>query len=40
MPGAAFMPNEQVIDQIRDGYVRDPRIQHPAQVAVTEKTAR
>lgn len=31
------MPNEQVIDQIRDSYVRDPRIQHPAQVAVTEK---
>jgi osmotically-inducible protein OsmY len=31
------MPDEQVIDQIRDRYVRDPRIQHPAQVAVTEK---
>ena len=31
------MPNELVIDQIRDSYVRDPRIQHPAQVAVTEK---
>jgi osmotically-inducible protein OsmY len=31
------MSNEQVIDQIRDRYVRDPRIQHPAQVAMTEK---
>jgi len=31
------MPDEQVIDQIRDRYVRDPRIKHPAQVAVTEK---
>jgi osmotically-inducible protein OsmY len=31
------MPDEQVIDQIRDRYVRDPRIPHPAQVAVTEK---
>jgi osmotically-inducible protein OsmY len=31
------MSNEQVIDQIRDRYVRDPRIEHPAQVAVTEK---
>jgi osmotically-inducible protein OsmY len=31
------MSNEQIIDQIRDGYVRDPRIQHPTQVAVSEK---
>ena len=31
------MPNEQVIDQIRHRYARDPRIQHPDQVAVTEK---
>jgi osmotically-inducible protein OsmY len=34
------MHDEQVIDQIRDRYVRDPRIQHPAQVAVTEKAGR
>jgi osmotically-inducible protein OsmY len=31
------MRNEQVIDEIRDRYLRDPRIQHPAEVAVTEK---
>ena len=31
------MPNDEVIDQIRDRYVRDPRIDHPAEVAVTEK---
>lgn len=30
------MRNEHVIEQIRAGYVRDPRIQHPAEVAVTE----
>jgi osmotically-inducible protein OsmY len=30
------MPNQHVIDHIRDCYVSDPRIQHPAQVAVTE----
>ena len=30
------MPNQHVIDQIRYSYVSDPRIQHPAQVAVTE----
>lgn len=31
------MPNEQVIEQIHDRYARDPRIEHPAEVAVTEK---
>ena len=31
------MPNEQVIDQIRAAYVSDPRIQHAADVAVTER---
>jgi osmotically-inducible protein OsmY len=31
------MPNEQVIDQIRARYVRDPRIQHAAELAVTER---
>jgi len=31
------MPDEQVIEEIRDRYLRDPRLQHPAEVAVTEK---
>jgi osmotically-inducible protein OsmY len=31
------MPNEQVIDQIRARYVNDPRIQHAAELAVTER---
>ena len=31
------MPDEQVIDQIRASYVRDPRIQHAAELAVTER---
>ena len=32
------MPNEQVIDEIRTRYARDPRIQHPAEVAVSERS--
>jgi osmotically-inducible protein OsmY len=31
------MPDEQVIDQIRARYVNDPRIQHAAELAVTER---
>ncbi len=31
------MPNEEVIDQIRAQYVSDPRIQHAAELAVTER---
>jgi osmotically-inducible protein OsmY len=31
------MPNEQVIDQIRARYVNDSRIQHAAELAVTER---
>jgi osmotically-inducible protein OsmY len=31
------MPNEQVIDQIRARYANDPRIQHAAELAVTER---
>ena len=31
------MSNEQIAYEIRDRYARDPRIQHPAQVAVSEK---
>ena len=31
------MSNTQVVDAIRARYARDPRIQHPAQVAVTER---
>jgi osmotically-inducible protein OsmY len=30
------MPDQQVIDEIRDRYARDERIRHPAEVAVTE----
>jgi osmotically-inducible protein OsmY len=31
------MPDEQVIDEIRARYGRDPRIQHAAELAVTER---
>jgi osmotically-inducible protein OsmY len=32
------MPNEQVIDEIRARYARDPRIHHPSEVAVSERS--
>jgi osmotically-inducible protein OsmY len=35
--GAALMSNEQIIEQIRERYDRDERIQHPVQVAISEK---
>jgi osmotically-inducible protein OsmY len=31
------MPDTQVVEAIRDKFIRDPRIQHPAQVAVMER---
>jgi osmotically-inducible protein OsmY len=31
------MPNEHVSDQIRANYVSDPRVQHAAELAVTER---
>jgi osmotically-inducible protein OsmY len=31
------MPDQQVIDEIRDRYARDSRMRHPAEVAVTER---
>lgn len=31
------MPDTQVVDVIRSRYERDPRIHHPAQVAVSER---
>jgi osmotically-inducible protein OsmY len=31
------MPDQQVVDEIRARYLRDPRIQNPAEVAVLER---